>query len=422
MLRESVYNGLANLATRFPPNSSVSAAIAHTSKAIEQIFPGSKPHLPPQNTANTLQDHLYEYLTNLADFFAGRSALENTSVLLALCTFCVFAMSWSTRFNHLGRFSPFTRSPPQGSTRVSDADFSYITADDLRKHNDADGSQHHHHSHRSTDAPPIDYGPPRDTDVLVFKNKKVEYAVHFPAYSIAKGELSIGQVRDHAAKKVGAADARRVKLLFRGKNLKDDGRTCRAEGLREGDQLMLTISDTQPSASDSEDDDDEAESGYLDGTDSQQLGADGEARRRRNRGKKSKRKARRDQTSGTSTPSEQQGSNLGVPSHHSQTSTRAPSPSKAPTTPLGKIDALRSKLDEFTPAVNAFLTSPPADPSKKDFEHKRISETILAQVLLKLDAVETEGDPQARQSRKDLVRETQAILSELDAQMKPSQL
>jgi len=324
-------------------------------------------------------------------------------------------MSWTSRFGNLGRFSPFTRSPPQGSTRVSDADFSYITAEDLRKHGADGASQSHHHQPAES---PIDYGPPRDTDVLIMKNKRQQYPVHFPAYSIAKGELTVGQVRDHAAKKTGTADPRRVKLLYRGKNLKDDTRTCKSEGLRDGAELMLTIADLVPSASASEDEDEDDESAYLDGCVQSQ--GDDEPRRRRNRGKKSKRKNKRDQVSGTSTPSEQPpgGANLGVP--QSQASARAPSPKPAsvPATPVDKINALRDTLGTYLPAVDSFLKSPPLEPAKRDFEYKRLSETILAQVLLKLDGVETEGDPDARSRRKELVRETQNVLSSLDAAMK----
>ncbi|GIZ38914.1 hypothetical protein CKM354_000231300 [Cercospora kikuchii] len=307
-------------------------------------------------------------------------------------------MSWASRFGGtLGRFSPFTRSPPQGPTKVSDADFSYITADDLRKHQAESMAQ------QQTE---VDMGPPRDTDVLILRNKKKEYAVHFPAYSIAKGELTVGKVRDQAAKAT-QSDARRIKLLYKGKNLKDDSRYCNQEGLKDGAELLCTIAEGISSPSDSEDSDDEFAGVNGAG------GADGEGKRKRNRGKKTKRRNKREQ-SGTSTPQSGDPS-LGVPNGQQGSRAQSPRPPPSPATPLDKLNALHLKLQEFVPACEEFLASPPSDPAKKDFEHKRLTETILTQVLLKTDGVETEGDEEARARRKALVKETQSWLNKLDA-------
>lgn len=102
----------------------------------------------------------------------------------------------------------------------------------------------------------------------------------------------------------------------------------------------------------------------------------------------------------------------------SRPSSTAPA-TKVPQTPLEKLDALQSKLDdEYRPLVVAFERSPPPEKAKREFEHKKLSETVLAQVLLKLDAVETEGDPDARAKRKELVREAQGLLNRLDEVMK----
>lgn len=365
-----------NLTSLLPLGTNISVAL------LERIFP-TKPG------RTSWQDRVYDIL----DFFSQRTAFENTSLGLALATFLFLIMSWTSRFGNLGRFSPFTRSPPQGNT-VSDADFSYITTEDLKRH------QQQNNAH----APPTpeELGPARDTDALVLRNKGQSYVVHFPAYSIAKSELSIGQVRDAAGKKMGASPGR-IKLLFKGKNLKDDSRTCRQEGLRDHEQILCTVGDIG-SASGSEDDDDDDE---VDGIDS---AADPDsAKRRRNRNKNKKRRAKA-KVSGSTTPSDS--ANLGAPP--AQTS-RAPSPKPPqPQTPLEKIAALRAVLQDYDSQVRTFVRTPPAEPAKREFEHKRLGEMILTQVMLKTDAIETEGDPDARSKRKELVRETQVVLKELD--------
>lgn len=389
---------LQQLSDYLPPlTTNFTATVEHAARAVESLLGVSL----TKHTTSPLQEPTttFEALsTAFFDFVADRTALENTSIFLALSTFLFLIMSWTQRFGGgLGRFSPFTRSPPQGSTKVSDADFSYITADDLRRHQAESMGQ------QPTEA---DYGPPRDTDVLILRNKKKEYAVHFPAYSIAKGELTVGKVRDQAAKAT-QSDARRIKLLYKGKNLKDDSRLCVQEGLQDGAELLCAIAEGMASPSDSEESDDEFADINGSGT------ADGEAKRRRNRGKKSKRRNKRDQ-SGTSTPQAGEPS-LGVPNGQQTSRTQSPRPPPTPATPLDKLNALHQKLQEFIPDCEKFLASPPTEPAKKDFEHKRLTETILTHVLLKTDGVETEGDEEARARRKALVKETQAWLNRLDA-------
>lgn len=400
------YNSLlqGNFSSILPLSSNISDAIAQLSKSLEHLLSGSQPPPAPAEDTGT-----FERLTTiLVDFFSTRSALENSSLFLALTTFIVLAMSWTSRLGNLGRFSPFTRSPPQGPTKVSDADFSYITADDLRRHQAETTNQQ-----SSSQDSPADFGPPRDTDVLLLRNKKQDFPVHFPAYSIAKGELTVGQVREQAAKKTTTGDPKRIKLLYKGKNLKDDSKTCKQEGLRDGAELMITLAEKFDSPSDSEDEDDE----FAD----EPSAADGEQKRRRNRGKKSKRRNKREdrdrETSGTSTPQPAE-PNLGVPNSQQPSRTQSPKPPVSPATPLDKLNALHQKLQSFMPDCRTFETSPPSDKSKKEFEHKRLSETILTQVLLKLDEVETGGDADARARRKELVKETQKVLQDLDAAMK----
>ncbi|KAI7461421.1 hypothetical protein KC357_g8721 [Hortaea werneckii] len=397
---ETLSTGLNNITTALLPRS----ALARAHQAFEHVLDYNRP-AGAFGKPLVATDDAHGAITAITDWLAGRSSLENTTLLLSLCTFLVLAMSWTSRLGNLGRFSPFTRSPQQaGSTKVRDEDFSYITAEDLQRHG-ADGATARHKTSNES------LGPPRDTDMLVLKNKRKEYTVHFPAYSIGKGELTVGTVRHAAAKKAGVSDARRIKILYRGKNLKDDLRTCKAEGLRDGSELLLTIADVSSSASGSEDDDDDDDE-LADGA-----GQDGDGeggRRRRNRGKKSKKKAKREASY------QQNSEHLGVPpASSSQPSTRPQSPKPpTPATPIDKIRALRGTLESFLPQVQDFQRSPPEDQGKKEYEHKRLSETVLTQVLLKLDGVDTEGDQEARAKRKELVKDTQAVLHDIDAVMK----
>ena len=332
-------------------------------------------------------ENLSDLWHSLELFIASRSQVENTSLLLATVAFAYLFMSWSQRFGSWGgRFSPFGRTPSTEETQVNDGDYSYITSDDLKRGDYDDKS-----------------GPPRDTDLLVLKSKKTSYPVHFAAYSIDRGELTVGAVREQAAKKTGTSDAKRIKLLYKGKNLKDDSRACRAEGLKAGSEIMCGIADAMQ-------DDDESDDSDSDGLGLDDGDADGDKpKRRRNRTRNKKRKSKKH-------AEPQPSDTLPTPAVDvSRAST--PKPPAAPLTPAGRLDAVSAKLQEMLPICQDFVSNPPSDKAKKDFEHKRLGETVLAQVLLKLDAVETD-DPDLRARRKELVKESQRLLTSLDEAMK----
>lgn len=360
---------------------------------------------------------------------------------LAAALAAVFiTMSWFSRAGGGGgwggRFSPFGRpgnSPNAGV--VNDSDFSYITNEDLRRNGAAQ--------------PEIvdwdDKDPDRKTDVLTFKEKRNEYHTHFPAHSIRDGDLRISTVRQAAAKKLGIDDPRRVRMFYKGRNLKHDDRTAREEGLRgdgSGSEILVTVGESPvggyaPGAEvpaqrgysegddDDEDDDDDVDSG---------ANTSGKKKPRKRGGRKSKKKggASSATASGTSTPG-YVGAGAGseylpIPSHF----TAQPRPTSAPPqntpraatpqTPLAKLDAIASKFHtEFVPLCIQFMNNPPQEKTKRDFEYKKLSETILTQIIFKLDGVETEGDQEARLQRKALVKEVQGMLTKLDEAGKAAQ-
>ncbi|KAF4307925.1 putative apoptosis regulator bcl-2 protein bag [Botryosphaeria dothidea] len=363
--------------------------------------------------------------------------------------------SWSSRFGSWsGRFSPFGRGDTS-STAVSDADFSYITTEDLAasqknlgaspKENDINNITHA----ASTSSQPSGRSNANgETDVLVLKHKRVSYPVHFPRGAIDSGELSVRSVREAAARKMEVNDPRRIKLFFKGRQLKDD-QQARAVGLRSDteSEILCVVGEGLPFSSSSKNDspgyaqrDGGSESSSESGSDNGNSTPGGSRSKkskskRRRGGKKHGKKGGARSESATPEPSGAYvgggaGSEfLGVPTAtavpprpSSSGSNSRPPPQQAvkkPQTAMEKLEELSSKFHTtLVPLCVQFLNRPPEEVAKREFEHKKLTETVLAQVLLKLDAVETGGDDAARAKRKELVKECNNMLNRLDEVMK----
>ena len=345
---------------------------------------------------------------------------------------------WGRRFWPSGRYSPFS-AEVGGPPTVTDDDYHYLGPDDIvdppSHRNDSYGFPRHNASR-------ADSADPLAPDILVLKHRGTTYPLHFEAFAIAEGRLSVHDLRRVAAEKTKCDDPRRIKLLYKGRVLKDDTKACKEEGLKQNSELMCIVSESPTiGGSRSEIESDESiteDEGFENG--GPRVDVDGtiirsEPRKRKGHRGGKKRRGRGGDSGANSPPPPRDSGFLAAPdaglprarsrspSQSRQQPSQAPPPPPppaqpapaAPTTAAGQLDQLERLFHtDFVPKCVQYTSNPPADPKTRDFEYKKLSETILTQIILKLDAVETAGDEALRARRKELVRETQQVLSGLD--------
>ncbi|MCJ1248568.1 hypothetical protein MMC30_005786 [Trapelia coarctata] len=337
------------------------------------------------------------------------------------------ASGWRSYFGGGSRYSPFhtpqSRSPPT----VTEDDYHYLGPGDIvdpprAVHLNTSSSSYFPTSSRL--ASRADAANPNAPDILTIKHRNTTYPLHFPAFSIGEGQLRVGELRKLAAEKIGC-NSRQIKLLYKGKALRDNSLACREEGLKQNSELMAVVSEAplingrgEDESSESASESDMANGAVRVDVDGTLVGGPKKPRKGHRGGKKNKN--RRDGDSGTTT----EGRNSPMPGplpgsrdgpSQSQSPTSQPQQSGAKSGAMSKLEELSSIFHtKFVPQCVQYLTNPPSDPKARDMEHKKLSETILAQIILKLDEVNTEGNEEARARRKALVKETQAMLNSLD--------
>ena len=375
-----------------------------------------------------------------ASVFAKVTALlpsaDTTTFATALLPLLALLFFMSRSFWGAGRYSPFAHAggPPP---RVEPEDYQYIVDDD------ADARAYGRQRHDSYGFPPSYRGPSRaepqdlDPDILILKHKGATYPLHFQAFDIAEGRLKVGELRRTAAKELKVDDPRRVKLLYKGKSLREDRYACKEEGLKQNSELLCVVSsDPYPRDDGNESSSSASSETVSNGLDpGPRIDVDGtiidrgEPRKRKgHRG--GRRKKNRDSPITSPRDSDYLAPSNGAPSSTSRNPSpgprRAPSPAppqptqppKKPSTPAEALAMIADTFHAtFLPQVHAFMQHPPKDQKGRDFEYKKLSESILTQVLMKLDGVETEGNEGLRATRKELVRETQGWLNDLDRMM-----
>ena len=87
--------------------------------------------------------------------------------------------------------------------------------------------------------------------------------------------------------------------------------------------------------------------------------------------------------------------------------------------PLERLQALASIYTaQLLPKCTKFIRRPPTDPAVRRMQHLKLSESIMAQIVLKADEVDVEGKNDARTFRKSMVLEASQMMKTLDTVMK----
>lgn len=216
--------------------------------------------------------------------------------------------------------------------------------------------------------------PSRATDILTVKHAKDEFTLSYDRDAITGGITTVGQLRKDCSAHIGAP-LDRISLVCAGKNLKDDAATLASLGISTNAKI-LCIGSSAP-----------IPSGPADSASN--------AEKAKKKKKKSGAKAR---GSGAVTPEVQ----------------------KPVLTPMMKIDAVWDGIvANLLPLMEEFTNNPPADEAKRADMHRRLSETMMGE-LLKLDSVES-SEPEVRARRKGVVKDIQKILDGLDRVVKGQQ-
>jgi hypothetical protein len=322
------------------------------------------------------------------------------TLAVTLLTFAIVILAMTSRYSLRSSavYGGATSSPPE----VGDDDYTYLTLDD-------------------------DLEP----DVINLRHRGTSYTLQFPAYAIGDGILTIGDVRRETAQQLGIIYTRPVKLLYKGRLLRDDTMRARDAGLKQHSEIMCVVSDPMrapiPAPDISSENSDKDVSQHYDSIDE---GPQPQGVRSR-RGTNAKDRA-------AHSPGPNPWERFPEPVHHDQTQSQSaklappsidtglPSPgislSPCPSPNLSASKTPREKLDMLTnyfrttlePLCDEYITNPPADIKTRESKHKKLSETTMVQVILKADEIELDGDEIARQQRKALIVEVQMVLKEMD--------
>jgi hypothetical protein len=285
--------------------------------------------------------------------------------------------------------SPYS-STAGGPPNVTEDDYSYVTSQDL------DEPIHDPRRFQSNS----NASPDPEDDVLLIKNRGITYPAHFPAYTIGDGKLQVKDVKNRVGLVMDLGDRtlKRVKLLYKGRELKDSSAPVREYGVKNKSEIMAVVPE-----------------GFESSASDEEMVVVGEA----DSGKKTKgRKKKKPKKKAEKAAHGVDGESASSPRDSNSTfdSPNSPPAGGAGAESMRKLDELATEFrTQWLPLCVQYTASTPKDAKKREEEHRRISESVLQHIILKLDGVETDGIDEVRNRRKAVVKEVQEVLKGIDA-------
>ncbi|KIW96363.1 uncharacterized protein Z519_03432 [Cladophialophora bantiana CBS 173.52] len=325
--------------------------------------------------------------------------------------------------------SPYTSHVVDPYARNLSNHFEYIDADHGMLQ-----EPHRHSVARLHENVPIE--DPDAPDVVLVRYMASMIPVEFPPYSISEETAYVGQLREAVARYL-QTDPRRVRLVYKKRDLKHDGWPLRKYNMKQNSEVaaiktegLLDYSDRDSHSSSGEDIPEQnprrrpravssvrhrsdenlpqqSPSSYLHPNGHLSAGPTSERPSRNSlRPEPDDRPLRRE-------PSRTRGTSP----HPSPSSTPVPTslPAADPNTPLGKLQTLSDIFHEqWHPLCRKFISNPPSSPQEREKEHRKLSESVMTHIILKADAIDVDST-EARGFRKGLLNEVNEMMKKIDA-------
>ncbi|KAL5598786.1 hypothetical protein BROUX41_003881 [Berkeleyomyces rouxiae] len=252
---------------------------------------------------------------------------------------------------------------PTGPIHVSSRDYSYITPQDVDKDDLFDRSSD------SLESPE----PDDDVIFLVFGDKKQRTC--FPPYSIADGKVCVHDLRTRAGIlfNINGKPLQSAHLKYKGRILGGEDEIVRQFSVKNKSEISITLTEGDES---------------------------------RHKKSKSKKKTRSGNDSDVA--------DHPIPSSSSRAETSKAQPTK-PLSPIDQINSIEEWFDtELLDMCQVFMKTPPADSKKREQEWRRLTETTMQHVTLKLDGIDHNGNDAARSRRKEVHQRIEGYMRMLD--------